>query len=69
MYGAPGLLLTWINFNASMDNNHIHYQYKVFDEITYPFPIQGLHCWRLRMDKQFHPAFSLDMWLLIHASI
>ena len=31
------LLLTWFNFNPSMDeiSNYIHY--KVWDEITYPF--------------------------------
>ena len=32
--GVAGLLLTWFNFNFSMDNNYIHY--KVWDEITYP---------------------------------
>ena len=30
---AP-LLVTWFNFNPSMDSNYIHY--KVWDEITYP---------------------------------
>ena len=30
------LLLTWFNFNPSMDNYDIHH--KVWDEITYPFP-------------------------------
>ena len=30
------LLLTWNNFNPSMDRNHVHY--KVWEEITYPFP-------------------------------
>ena len=38
----PGtLLLTWFNFNPSID--YIHH--KLWDEITYPFP---------KMDKQFH---------------
>ena len=32
---AGVLLLSWINFNANMDD-YIHY--KVWDEITYPFP-------------------------------
>ena len=35
MVASPSLLLTWINFNTTMDNNYIHY--KVWDEITYPF--------------------------------
>ena len=29
------LLLTWFNFNPSMDSNYI--RYNVWDEITYPF--------------------------------
>ena len=29
-------LWTWINYNPNMDKNHMHY--KVWDEITDPFP-------------------------------
>ena len=32
-------------------SNYIHY--KVWDEITYPFPN---FCWSLGMDKLFHPT-------------
>ena len=35
----PGsLLLTWFNFDPSMDIISIHIHYKVWDEITYPLP-------------------------------
>ena len=35
------LLLTWYNFNSSMDNNHMPSE--VWDEIIYSFP----HCYAL----------------------
>ena len=36
-------------------SNYTHY--KVWDEITYPFPkLQWLHHWSLRLDKWFHPT-------------
>ena len=33
---AGASLLTWFHFNLSMDNNYN--QYKVWDEITHPYP-------------------------------
>ena len=42
------LLLAWIDFNPSMDKYH---HYKVWDEITYPFPNQRYSSWSLGMDK------------------
>ena len=32
-------LWAWINYNPTMDKNHMHY--KVWDEINYPFPIHS----------------------------
>ena len=74
-YKLKPLLLTWFNFNPSMDNS-----YKAWNEITYPFPnfngataevlewmnnfilLQWCNGWGFGMDKQFHP--TLD-WAVI----
>ena len=57
-------LLTWINFNLSMDNN-----YNEWDEITYPFPNFNdriVEFWESM--SNFIPHF-LGIWLFDHTGI
>ena len=56
------LLLTWVNFNPSMDK-YLH-QYNMWDEITDPFPnFNGT-------TVEIISTHTLqDMWLLFHAGI
>ena len=59
---SPGFpLRPWLNLNPSMISNHIHY--KVWEEITYPFPnFNGCanEVWEW-ISNLISP--SLDMWL------
>ena len=66
-------LLTWFNFNPSMDKDHT--PAKVLDKITYPFPNFNGANWSLGMDKYFHATLdngynnvSLLKLKLIHVS-
>ena len=59
-------LLTWIKFNASM-NKKLHY--KVWDEITYPFPnFNGATVYVWEWISNLNHSL-LSMWLLRHAGV
>ena len=54
-----GILLTWINFNPSMDTYYIHY--KMWQEITYPFPnFNGcnVEVWEWIIISNFIPPYT-----------
>ena len=55
-WGLGPLLLTWFKFNPNMD-------YKVWDEITYRFPVQFGNGWIISSQT------LLGMWFLIHVGI
>ena len=61
-------LLTWFNFNPSIDGIYIYHE-NVWDEITYPLQTSTMQTMKSGNGQVVLPNTLLGVWLLIYAGI